>query len=693
MKQLYHFPICILFLALFFLHCSDDGDTAGSTSETDIGLYGTIVDEDGNPVEDVQVVVFQTDPNVVAIATTETNKIGKYNFEGLESNRFIIHANKEIDDGKQKVTYGIVPDTIYYNKEADINVGSDTLYALRPVVAYATLETGEAPVDIEIKFRGYDHEGTTDSSGRVIFQGVTPNTTYNILYQKFGFQKTDTTLTVELGKKLTDTLFLDTVKLLVDSTALPPTPQNISAVYDSVAGVVNIAWSPIKSPYLEGYIVYRKDASKSAEFPIKVSGENPITETSFQDTVKDFYPEEKLTLAYSVTAKNRITPNQSKYSVQKTVTLPPRLGKDFALIYYTKHNGGYQKQSASLIDGLKENTTKFLMGNIDSDPNDEITRIWANDGKVAMTTYDLQSKQWKKVSTSDLQQPMDDLHWFSGNTDHENNHEIIQLIRGNKQNRWKGTFVNYKYNGTNFFTNQIVDNLTGYEALKWIHLDYDSDGDNDLVQVWRSEEKSSISLFMCDNGKYIPKWKAVPHLHAPSDALEWLSGTSNSDNEVDLISIFEDSVNQLTIATIPLKDAQEKSKTNWIKSSLGEHQETDVWLLVDSDGDGDDDIIQIMPNSFQVYYVNDHRYTKSGQSAISILPNSKKWFTNDYDNDGDSDIIQIFETSDGNTGIALYSSNGGIYTKSWQSKDIDVPADAFDWLIDSDGNIIQVHMK
>jgi hypothetical protein len=268
--------IILLLLCLVFISIQCANNLAGGTDETQtsIGFYGKLVLNDGSAVENAEVTVFKSS-DTIPVDTTLTNDTGYYIFTDLANGTYDLEAR-----------YIKNKDTLY-TKHLDIYHDSITYVGVDTLLPPGFIK-GQVHFDEDDKtgvlagISGTSYLAFTDYDGKFIISGVPPGSFYKVTYRYTGYlQATDSNITVYPR----DTTHLGIKELVRDTSAPPPTPQNVSVNYDIVQGIVKIGWKPINYNYLSGYLIYRKDSSKTAVYPELISGTTLITDTFFYDTV------------------------------------------------------------------------------------------------------------------------------------------------------------------------------------------------------------------------------------------------------------------------------------------------------------------------------------------------------------------------------------------------------------------------
>lgn len=307
----------ILFVLISLFSCGSN--ISGTTSETDIGIMGTILDGMGTPVSEATVVVYSIsgDSTSVAVDTVTTNAKGEYNFPSLSSGTYFIEGMKDINGTPLKVVvYEIVYDSVAF-ADSILHVGTDTLIgtgALKGVVR----PVDGAVVGVDIYIPGTSYLAKSAADGSFLLSDIPQAVDYTLRCSYTGYQpKEITPVSVTIGDT---TSLADTIILQYDPDGTVGDPQGLKANYDIANHTVSLSWNSITHPNFDGFIVYRKDSSKSADSPEKISGSSLITVTNYVDTVSELYVGEKIVYQYQLTAQDKKA-NQSGYSIPVYVTV------------------------------------------------------------------------------------------------------------------------------------------------------------------------------------------------------------------------------------------------------------------------------------------------------------------------------------------------------------------------------------
>lgn len=316
MKLLY----VLLLITLFLFSCSDD--SAGTISETDIGIMGKIVTEDGVASSGVAVVaLLVTDDTVgVPVDTVTTNPSGVYNFNSLSSGTYRLAGTKKIDT----LTYSALVDEFEYDSlsfsDTIYDAGVDTLFAPGAVSGVVKLEGTTYHLGVDVFIPGTSFIAKSDTNGVFVITGIPKGDEYQLAAMFPGYT-TAFYPGPEFTIKENDTTKLDSIiELKFDPSQTPPAPTGVMASFDSQTKKVTVVWDSVLHPNWNGFVVFRKDSASTGLEPVQVSGELLLTGNTFSETVSDFDPTKKVTLQYQVKSQDA-NGNRSLFSESAYIRL------------------------------------------------------------------------------------------------------------------------------------------------------------------------------------------------------------------------------------------------------------------------------------------------------------------------------------------------------------------------------------
>lgn len=290
--------LLILLISINLLLCSESNNLGGSISDVDLELalfYGYVVNENGEGVSDVEVIVFNPDSQLSlngdfgeAIDTFYTQSNGYYQFDSLDYGTYTIMAN--YNDSLFADNMNILHDSVTF-------AGIDTLRPPGTITGTVSLD-GNNNMGVLIYVPGTSYLSVSDSLGRYNLSGIPADSSYTIVFQYYGYAIVQLSgITVTSG---------DTTELSPVILSKNQYPIGLNAQIDSSTNIVTISWNKMHNDDIKGYVVYRKDSSLTALFPEQLNSINLVTDTFYIDTLNEelFSQSDTIIFQYQVKAKN-----------------------------------------------------------------------------------------------------------------------------------------------------------------------------------------------------------------------------------------------------------------------------------------------------------------------------------------------------------------------------------------------------
>lgn len=166
------YPIFFFTLLTFFFNCGTDkiSDGGGLETETISNISGTIVNTDGDSVENALVVATKSDSNNIVITTDTvlTDSDGFYIFSSLDTGLFTFEATKEINNLDYTAFIGQ-----HYNDSSAAYLGIDTLKATGFIAGNVITDQNSSHfMGIEIYIPGTSFSAHSDSAGNFLISSV-----------------------------------------------------------------------------------------------------------------------------------------------------------------------------------------------------------------------------------------------------------------------------------------------------------------------------------------------------------------------------------------------------------------------------------------------------------------------------------------------------------------------------------------
>lgn len=267
------YAILLIFTSLIIFcsssNISDSSGKPGGSTE----VIGMIFDSTGIPVEGVKVFFvpqnyIPNNPETNTIDSTYTDENGTFDFsELLDGNYNFMYEKSGL--------YGRTEDVIIQSGGIDYPI-SDTLEIPGSIKGIATLLPQHDNRQIYILIIGTNRFTSADSLGNFSFYNLAEgNYNLKVLTTEENYGVIDTTIKVNVK---TNTIITDTLEMPFLGI---PTPERVTAHYDTLKQRVTLNWSSVNATKLAGYNIYRK-SDKEKGYTLITS--RPISDTTFTDS-------------------------------------------------------------------------------------------------------------------------------------------------------------------------------------------------------------------------------------------------------------------------------------------------------------------------------------------------------------------------------------------------------------------------
>jgi len=250
----------------------------GSATQTTTGkgIEGVLVDPHGNPVSGATVKAWPAAYGPIRggaaqgsapAVSARTDERGHYALTDLEAGVYNLFGA----DASNHATV-LIPRVKYLEQAADL--GIDTLQAPGVILGQVRVD-GAVPPLAFCYLEGSDYAAISDSTGRFVLPNLAAGR-YRLNYVAQGYAAAIDSVTVRSG----DTTVLGAKTLAPDLALQPLAPQGITATYDSVYGVVHLAWHPVHVGDFKEYQIEMEDTL--ANTPLMVHSWTGV-DTAYED--------------------------------------------------------------------------------------------------------------------------------------------------------------------------------------------------------------------------------------------------------------------------------------------------------------------------------------------------------------------------------------------------------------------------
>lgn len=292
--------VSALFLLLLF---SCGKDTAGTTSETDIGIVGTLITQKGDTISGATVIAFSVDDSAptMPMDTVTTDESGVYNFVALPSGSYSFEGTYV----KENTTFKVLISTIEFDSaqftDTALVLGIDTLVETGSIEGTVTLEVGETK-DVAVSIPGTSIYGMCADGGDFILSDLPKAAAYTIRFRKEGYRTKDTmNIAVEAGKT---TIFSNPIILSVDPNTLVDAPQGLKGEWNPKTSTIKLEWKEVTHPNFDGVQLYREDTTNNTGTLSQISSAL-IQSESYIDTVEALVVGDTVVYAYQLKSQNK----------------------------------------------------------------------------------------------------------------------------------------------------------------------------------------------------------------------------------------------------------------------------------------------------------------------------------------------------------------------------------------------------
>ena len=213
-----------------------------------------------------------------------SNSQGAYTFDSLEIGSYIIFAKAKVGNDSLFAAHSNVQNNAIAapgSPAIRVDVGTDTMHAPGKIAGRVILQPGDS-IPITCYIPGTSYQAITDDSGTFAISSI-PAGVYSVYFwDNSGIYQNarDSSITVYPDS----TTRLPNKVLTLSTIGAPPAPKGITLQYDTVSGLVTVAWKAVNVADLQQYIVMRRADTASYFSPIGMAPQS-ASAPSFVDAV------------------------------------------------------------------------------------------------------------------------------------------------------------------------------------------------------------------------------------------------------------------------------------------------------------------------------------------------------------------------------------------------------------------------
>jgi len=298
----------------------------------------------------------------------------------------------------------------------------------------------------------------------------------------------------------------------------------------------------------------------------------------------------------------------------------------------------------------------WLSGDFDGDGADDLARIFKDDRDVSIDVYSSNKKGsfTPKNWVAQKGRFWTEQIWLAGDFDGDGTDDIARAFKDDRY-----VSIDLYRSDKSRFTRENWAQQQGrfWEEQHWRAGDFDGDGADDIARMFHDNRMVSIDAYRSDKSRFIfENWVVRQGRFWTNQHLR--AGDFDGDGDDDLVRVYKDNRN----ASMDVYRSDKSSFTfvNWV-SQQGRFWEDQYWLDGDFDGDGAADVARVFKDnrdaSFDIFRSDKKRFT------IETLAQQKGrfwteqiWRAGDFNGDGKDDIAKVFKDTR-YVSIDVYLSN------------------------------------
>jgi len=260
---------------------------------------------------------------------------------------------------------------------------------------------------------------------------------------------------------------------------------------------------------------------------------------------------------------------------------------------YVSNNGSFTNQRWATQQGGFWNNQKWLVGDFNGDGLDDLAKVF-NDGNQASIDVHLSNGSNFTIGRWATRQGgfANNQKWLVGDFNGDGRDDFANVFNDANQ-----ASINVYLSNGNSLENVVWATQQGgfSEDQKWLTGDFNGDGRDDLANVFNEANQASIDVHL-SNGNSFTNQRWATQQGGFWNEQKWLAGDFNSDGQDDLANVFNEA-NQASI-DVHLSNGNSFTNQRWATQQGGFWNEQ-KWLAGDFNGDGKDDLANVFNEANQ----------------------------------------------------------------------------------------------
>ena len=243
-------------------------------------------------------------------------------------------------------------------------------------------------------------------------------------------------------------------------------------------------------------------------------------------------------------------------------------GSTFALETWAIQQGGFW------------DAQKWLAGDFNGDGRDDLVNVFNDNGLATMNAHLSDGASFATGTNWATQQGdfWDAQKWLAGDLNGDGRDDLVNVFG---ENGLVSVDVHLS-DGSSFGFDRWATQLGSFsDNQKWLVGDFNGDGRDDLVNVFNDNGLASMEVYLSDGSGFVTEAWATQQ-GGFWDAQKWLVGDFNSDGRDDLVNVFND--NDLASIDVHLSSGSSFGFARWV-TQRGGFWDDQKWLAGDFNGD------------------------------------------------------------------------------------------------------------